>query len=148
MSAPETLVDKMTHLHARAFPPGWSAQDFREHLDRESDHVRTISVAERLAGFVIARLADGQAEILTLVVDPQRRRRNYGRTLMTMIEESVAKDRAEIMFLEVAADNQAAIRLYQKCGYQPCGRRPGYYRREVGGRIGRIDAIVYQKHLA
>jgi len=33
------------------------------------------------------------------------------------------------MFLEVAADNEAALSLYQGLGFTPTGRRGGYYER-------------------
>ena len=42
--------------------------------------------------------------------------------------------RAEIsrLFLEVAADNEAAKALYAKLGFKEIGRRKGYYQRTAG----------------
>jgi len=41
--------------------------------------------------------------------------------------------------LEVAIDNEPAIALYMEFGFQPVGRRPGYY---AGAGGGRVDALI------
>ncbi len=38
------------------------------------------------------------------------------------------------MFLEVAADNVAAIKLYEATGFQRVGLRKGYYPHRMGPR--------------
>ena len=50
---------------------------------------------------------------------------------------------AEEVFLEVAEDNPAAIRLYEAVGYEPVGRRKAYYER----RGGAVDAILLRARL-
>jgi ribosomal-protein-alanine N-acetyltransferase len=52
-----------------------------------------------------------------------------------------AARRAEVkrLFLEVAADNIAALRLYKGLGFAAAGRRRAYYRRPGGQPI---DAMV------
>jgi ribosomal-protein-alanine N-acetyltransferase len=52
--------------------------------------------------------------------------------------------KAEAMFLEVAADNPGAIRLYERAGFATVGRRSGYYGRRQGGSV---DAIVMRRAL-
>jgi ribosomal-protein-alanine N-acetyltransferase len=52
----------------------------------------------------------------------------------------VARERgAHSLFLEVGADNPAALALYERIGFRPVGRRVAYYSR--GGRVA-VDAIV------
>ena len=49
---------------------------------------------------------------------------------------------AEAIFLEVAEDNHAALRLYESFGFYLVGMRPGYYRREgapVAARTLKLD---------
>lgn len=50
---------------------------------------------------------------------------------------------AEACFLEVAADNAAALALYKAAGFQTAGLRPRYYKR-AGGEI---DALVMRRDL-
>ncbi|MEM1342501.1 MAG: GNAT family N-acetyltransferase, partial [Pseudomonadota bacterium] len=85
------------------------------------------------------RLLPGEAEILTLAVQPEARRQGLGRLL---VQELIAQATgAERVFLEVAESNQAARALYAACGFEEIGRRPGYYAYSDGGAE---DALVMQ----
>ena len=58
--------------------------------------------------------------------------------------QDAAKRGCESLFLEVAADNDAAIALYKKQGFETVGRRAGYYARSDHPAV---DAIVLRKRL-
>jgi len=136
-------VAQMAQLHGLEFTPGWPQSDFAEHLVAQTDDVIGIVSRGKLKGFVIARTSVDQAEILTLLVDQTHKRAGLGRALLQAAENKICKRGADIMFLDVAADNPAAIGLYENAGYARCGLRPGYYRRARG----RVAAILYRKHL-
>ena len=138
----------MVEIHAASFSQNWSVQDFETHLAMPSDDVIGIEKQGKLLGFIIIRTVEDQAEILTIVVTADSKKKGLGAQLLQNAEERLLKRGVEIVFLEVAVDNIAALGLYKKHGYQQCGKRPGYYRREIDGKIGRVDAILYQKHLA
>lgn len=98
---------------------------------------------DRPVGFVMARAAAEDAEILAIGVLPQARRSGVGRLL---VEAAVAGSRdlgATALFLEVAEDNRAAWTLYKACGFFSVGRRPGYYKRPDG----RVAALVLRRNL-
>lgn len=78
-------------------------------------------------GVVIARAVADEAEILTIGVVPAARRRGLGRKLLDAAMTEAARRGAVSMFLEVAAENAAALALYARAGFGPAGRRPGYY---------------------
>ncbi|RJF82406.1 GNAT family N-acetyltransferase [Azospirillum cavernae] len=83
-------------------------------------------------GFVLARAAAGEGEILVIGVLPAERRSGVGRRL---VEATLAHARqldAEALFLEVAEDNGAARTLYMANDFFSVGRRPGYYKRPSG----------------
>lgn len=87
---------------------------------------------EEPIGFVLARVAAGEGEILAIGVLPTDRRSGVGRRL---VEATLAHARqldAEALFLEVAEDNEAARTLYMANGFFSVGRRPGYYKRPSG----------------
>lgn len=140
-------VAQMVDIHGSSFSPAWTAADFKTHLEMPSDDVLGVESAGSLQGFVVTRMAVDQAEILTIVTAPMHKKSGVGTRLMMAIETHLQARGAEIVFLEVAIDNVAAIKLYEKHGYHQCGKRPGYYRRDVEGIIGRVDAIIFQKHL-
>jgi len=96
-------------------------------------------------GFVMGRSVAGEVEVLTLAVAPERRRQGVARALMQGFADQAIATGATTAFLEVAADNAAAIALYLSLGYTPAGRRRGYFETPQGQRI---DALVMTKALA
>jgi ribosomal-protein-alanine N-acetyltransferase len=85
----------------------------------------------------------GEAELLTIAVDPAHRRQGLGRTLVEAFLAEARQRGAETAFLEVAEDNTAARTLYTAAGFTQTGRRKGYYR--GAGRV--VDAILMGRTL-
>lgn len=92
-------------------------------------------------GFVLARQAVDQAEILMLAVLPEARRLGLGRALLDAAVQHAAARGASALFLEVACGNAAARALYAGAGFAEVGRRRAYY--PDGG-----DALVLRRGLA
>lgn len=131
----------MAALHGRAFtvPRPWSAAEFEAML------ASPLVFAElRPGGLALCRVVEDEAELLTIAVDPDRRRQGIGRALIAGLEAEARTRRAGRLFLEVAADNPAAIGLYRQAGFAATGRRPGYYRPSEGPPV---DAILMEKPL-
>ena len=84
---------------------------------------------DELAGFVLARVAADEAEILTLAVAPARQGAGIGRGLMAAALCGARAAGASRMLLEVATDNAPARALYARLGFAPVGCRRAYYRR-------------------
>jgi len=78
-------------------------------------------------GFLIARKAAGEAELLTLAVAPNRRRSGLGKTLLKSAMATLAESGATQLFLEVEEGNEAALQLYRSLGAVPVERRARYY---------------------
>ncbi|GBC81553.1 Ribosomal-protein-alanine acetyltransferase [bacterium HR10] len=82
----------------------------------------------RMVGFVIGSMEPGGVgHVIALGVDPQWRRRGFGRLLMDALEEAFSEHGATIARLEVRVDNHAAQALYQKLGYTVTQHLPRYY---------------------
>jgi [ribosomal protein S18]-alanine N-acetyltransferase len=65
---------------------------------------------------------------MNVLVDPPARGRGIARRLVVELLERTAKVGAgEGWTLEVRDANDAAIALYEHCGFEVAGRRPGYY---------------------
>ena len=132
-------------VHTSGFETPWTGDDFARFLADPVTFGRVAETADGdLAGFILCRTIAGEAEILTVVVATDIRRRGVG-TVLLAEAMAVASARAEAMFLEVAADNPGAIALYAAAGFEAVGRRSGYYGRLVGGSV---DAIVMRRALA
>lgn len=87
-------------------------------------------VAERdgeVMGFLVARLAGDELEILNVAVDPAARRQGVGSRLLEVALEASRERGARWAFLEVRASNSAAIGFYERHRFVLSGRRPEYY---------------------
>jgi ribosomal-protein-alanine N-acetyltransferase len=91
-------------------------------------------------GFLLARVAADEAEILTLLVLPPYRRQGLARVLLDAAAEKARSLGAEKLFLEVAANNLAGRSLYIAAGFTQQGMRPHYY--EDG-----VDALLLCRRL-
>ncbi|GIW53511.1 MAG: hypothetical protein KatS3mg081_2866 [Gemmatimonadales bacterium] len=94
-----------------------------------------------MVGYVFARVAGGEAEVLNLAVDPEHRLRGVGRSLLEQIIDRVARRGASLLFLEVRASNTEAQAFYRKMGFRQVGRRPNYYDRP------REDALILAREI-
>lgn len=83
---------------------------------------------KRVIGFVVWRVILDEAEIITVGVDPACRGGGIGEALMQAAMDEAAK-KADVLYLEVGADNPAALKLYLKLGFEHIGLRKNYYRR-------------------
>ena len=123
-------------IHAASFvnPRPWSAPELRALLDGSG----TFLLAEP-GGFLIGRAIADEAELLTLAVAPDRRRGGIGARLVAAFTAEAQARGAATAFLEVAADNTAALALYRRHGFAETGRRPRYY---TDGPGAPVDALV------
>jgi [ribosomal protein S18]-alanine N-acetyltransferase len=130
----------LARLHARCFPADpWSRAALERLLTLPGAFLRAApGPGGAPAGFILALIAGGEAEILTLCVAPGARRRGVARTLLTALYARAQAACAARLVLEVAADNPEARALYAAEGFATVGRRPGYYRRKYGA----ADALI------
>ncbi|CAN5172440.1 GNAT family N-acetyltransferase [soil metagenome] len=133
-----TLAD----LHDRVFPRPWSAEDF-EALLKGPGAFAVLGEGDAPQGFILCRAIAGEAEILTIAVDPAARRRGWGAALVEMAAGVAREAGAVEMFLEVGADNLAAVKLYETSGFDRVGLRKGYYPHVDGAK----DAVVMRRAL-
>ncbi|HEX6860320.1 MAG TPA: GNAT family N-acetyltransferase [Caulobacteraceae bacterium] len=127
-------------MHEMTFEAPWGAAEIAALIDGPGGYALIAGEAE---GFILCRAIGGEAEILTLAVNPAARQRGLGRALVEAAAKVALEKNVESFFLEVAEDNAAAIGLYQTTGFRLAGRRPGYYRRADGD----TDALVMRRRL-
>jgi [ribosomal protein S18]-alanine N-acetyltransferase len=139
-------AEDCARLHGASFAHPWSAEEVTALISSAT----TLAAAAldpasgRLRGFVLARLAADEAEILTIAVDPAVRGKGVGRALLTENLRQAARAGARAMFLEVDQDNASAIALYSRLGFVKVGERTGYYPRRDGSRA---TAVIMRKAL-
>lgn len=129
----------MAALHGRCFtsPRPWVAAEFAAMV---SDPLCFTLIESD--GFLIGRIVADEAEILTLAVDPDARRRGTGARLVQGFLDEAQRQGAATVFLEVAENNLPAISLYRQAGFAQIGVRQGYYVLPSG--VG-LNAIVMSR---
>ncbi len=136
-------LDILAALHALAFQPGWDAEEMAD-LGSGPGAFALIVEDDMPFGMILCRAVAGEAEILTLAVDPERRRRGAALALVEAAAGLAHQAGAQEMFLEAAVDNPAALALYEKAGFARVGLRPGYYERPGNAAV---DAVVMRRDL-
>lgn len=114
-------------LHSASFNRGWSEQEVETLLlDRHVIAHRAISGA-KLVGFIISRLVEDEAEILSVAVAARAQGRGLARTLLILHLRRLAGLGCRAVFLEVDEHNAAALKLYDRAGFGEISRRTNYY---------------------
>lgn len=137
-------------IHATSFPHPWNAAEF-ESLLAGRDVIGHGAVAlsflgnRVLTGFVLSRRAADTAEMLTVAVVPGARRKGIGGALLASHLAGLAAKGAKLLFLEVEAENRAALALYRRFDFQQVGERKAYYRKADGNRAA---ALILRRDLA
>jgi tRNA threonylcarbamoyl adenosine modification protein YeaZ len=134
-----TAAALLAVLHGECFGAPWSAEDFATLLSSPGALGLIARIGGEPAGFLLARQAAGEVEILTIGTRPALRRNGIARALMTALIERATAARGTVLFIEVAVDNAVARALYGGLGFGEAGRRKGYYASGADALILRRD---------
>ncbi len=128
------MFEELSNLHKLCFPKHpWSADDFRELKQSGCE----IIMSEN--GFIVYRIVCDEAEIITIGVNPEKRRLGIASAMIGIIEKNIKNQGVKKIFLEVASNNVAGQNLYKNNGFLPVGIRPKYY--------DGVDAILMSKDI-
>jgi ribosomal-protein-alanine N-acetyltransferase len=142
-------LDFASALHSEAFAAvgerGWTSVEIADLLASPGAGGILLQDGAAAIGFALCRTIADEAELLTVAVRADCRRRGAGRMLMGKVIDVARERGARSLFLEVAADNPGALALYERLDFRAVGRRVGYY-----GRRHRpaADALVMRLALA
>ncbi|WP_404785820.1 ribosomal protein S18-alanine N-acetyltransferase [Altericista sp. CCNU0014] len=145
----ESCLNAAVELDRQVLGGFWSAQSYREELNRSSsDLVGLRSTASEAEGKV-SLLAMGcawtvldEAHIVLMAVHPQHRRCGLGYGILLELLEAARRRGMKYATLEVRASNKAAIALYTKLGFTTAGTRRNYY-----GDTGEDALVMWRSDL-
>lgn len=137
----------ISELHREDFVRPWTDGEFADLMEQPTVFGflarETGRGQEPPAGFVLARLAAGEGEVLTVAVARAHRRQGLGWRLMDAVLRELHAQRAEALFLEVDETNVPALALYRRLGFHEVGKRPRYYQSADGSS----GALVMRRDL-
>ena len=120
-------------LHAASFTYPWPAPEIEALLLARTTFAEgAYGRGDELQGFILSRLAADEAEVLTIAVKPKLRGKGVASRLMTASLERLTLAGAKSWFLEVEAQNVAALALYKRFGFEKVGERKSYYKKADG----------------
>lgn len=119
---------------------GWSAESFRSEAAKENGIVICAYENLRIIGLICGFFAADEAEITSVAVDNDYRRRGIGDRLIKSFFEQLPKSTLSI-FLEVRESNLPAVSLYEKHGFYSVGVRKNFYSDPIE------NAILMKKEL-
>lgn len=133
--AEETHLPEILELERVAFPQAeqWSEDSWRA----EIVGAWVVVTGDPVVGVVAFRVVDEVAELFRIVVAEEARNHGIGRQLLAAGISWARSQLAERVLLEVRADNESALSLYRKAGFEPLQVRRDYYGAGV-------DAVVMQ----
>lgn len=135
---------RLSAIHATAFARAWSVFEF-EGLLAERGVLGDGVFLDRNAnpaGFALSRVVVDEAEILTIAIAMEARGHGHGRTLLEHHLGELARAGVRKVHLEVEEGNSPALALYRRFGFQPAGRREGYYAKPDGTQAAALTMSV------
>lgn len=142
--------DELQALEAQA-NSGISAQHLRAALADLNSQVigywqQDAPIGDRLLGYAIVVRLPFEAELQAIGVLPRTQGQGVGGKLLGEVVACARQWQSERLLLEVRANNQRAVRLYQHYGFNEDGRRRDYYP-AAQGAAGREDALLMSRLL-
>ncbi|MCD6727622.1 MAG: ribosomal protein S18-alanine N-acetyltransferase [Solirubrobacteraceae bacterium] len=148
---PLTYADlpQVVAIERRSLPTPWSLAMFVLELSKPDGACMAAVQDGRLAGYVICSRYDDVWHVMSVAVDPARRRQGIATRLLERIFDQVGHDAR--VTLEVRPSNLGAIALYERLGFLAAGSRRRYYQdngedalimwRTPATRGGRLDDV-------
>ena len=124
-------ADRCAELEAQLFDGDdpWPAVAFHRELASKHNHYVAARTADTLVGYGgisrLGRKPPFEYEVHTIGVDPAYQGQGIGRRLL---DELLKFADGGVVYLEVRTDNEVAIALYRRVGFDQIGLRRRYYR--------------------
>jgi ribosomal-protein-alanine N-acetyltransferase len=126
-------LEEVAALEAASFTNPWSQQILAREL-RNRDVVRVYVLRNpehQLLAFCSAWFIADELHINTLAVREEARRRGHATRLLRFVFAEAVVAGVEHATLEVRRSNAAALKLYERFGFEVKGIRPNYYSEPV-----------------
>jgi ribosomal-protein-alanine N-acetyltransferase len=126
-------------LHRASFQRGWGEDEVYGLLVESNVVAHRVLSGRAVIGFILSRMAAGEAEILSVAIAPRQRGRGLARPLLDLHLRRLAGLGARAVFLEVDEHNTPARALYRRAGFYDVGQRKSYYQSGASALVLRRD---------
>jgi len=126
-------------LHTASFQRGWGEDEVYRLLIEKTVVTHRAMRGTTMIGFILSRMAAGEAEILSVAIAQRQRGRGFSRLLLDLHLRRLAGFGTRAVFLEVDENNVPARALYRRAGFRDVGRRQSYYQSGASALVLRRD---------
>ena len=131
-------LDAVMDIEQRVYTHPWSRASFTDVLD-SGYAVQLLKAGDTLLGYFVVMQGVEEAHLLNIALDPAYQRQGWAPLMLQAVEIWARARSAVWLWLEVRSGNTRAQAVYRARGFEPVGRRTGYY---AAGRCQREDAVV------
>jgi [ribosomal protein S18]-alanine N-acetyltransferase len=152
------VLPLVAEVEKTAYAHPWNLRHFRDSI--EAGHLAQMLVAapepgprapgpvlpdgRPLLGYMVAMKGVDEVHLLNITTAPAHQRQGWARLMLEALATWTRGQQADWLWLEVRASNLPALALYERQGFQPVGRRKGYY---PDHGTQREDAVVMSWHV-
>lgn len=143
---PMTVADlpQVLEIENELFPTdAWTKDLFLGELAEVpvSRSVAVLEVADQIVGYASLRFVGREGDVNTIAISKNHQRQGLGKELLDWMTATAKDLGVRELFLDVRADNEPAILMYQANGFERIDVRRNYYDHSV-------DALVMRKKLS
>lgn len=131
----------VAEIEYQTFPDHWSQNAVLDTLSNPQTVCLLAEKAGKAAGYLLAYLAGGEAEIARIAVPEGLKRQGIGKKLLQLLEETCKEKQVGRLLLDVRESNREARAFYQKMAFQEDGVRKGFYQSPAE------DAVLMSREL-
>lgn len=133
-------IEKIYEIEEKSFSDPLKKETMSRDMERESYCCYGLYDGDLVAFISYERVID-EAQIISVAVHPDYRRRGYAKELFSSVYDAAKNDGIKVFSLEVRSENTPAVRLYEGLGFKAVGVRKNYYTNPVCDAI-LMDLIV------
>ena len=120
----------------------WSKKSFEGSI-KAKNIFKVFLAKEKIIGYYIALIAQDQCELINITVIKRNQNLGMGNFFLKHLIYFCKVRKVANMFLEVRVSNIAAIRLYEKNGFNELGIRDNYYKTLHGKEDGLLMGYTF-----
>jgi len=130
-------LDEIVKIENESHLTPWTKKNFIDSNDA-NNLFKVLKNENDIIGYYIALFVEDECQLLNITVRLGLQKKGFGQLMIKNLFTDCRKKNAINIFLEVRKSNNAAIRLYEKNGFNEIGVRNNYYK----NKEGKEDAIL------
>ncbi len=130
-------VDQIACIEKECFLDAWSEKSITECIKSNRYEIFVAKDNEKVLGYAGLLISEDLADVTRIAVLSVYRKKGIGRKLFSSMFSRVLELKLNVLLLEVRADNEGAIALYESFDGERYGVRKNYYG-------GGVDGLLYR----